>query len=284
MYSIWTSNIGIIDVPCLSTLLRIRGGKVRRKKHGPKPENGMISEGISSFVGHLRSGQLQLSSNAQFPGMTLFENVSVALLGNRTEEFMKTHGKMESNSYITGAGASDKSGAVTLYEKIGLRSSALENEIGEKIANETLSPSLYPPENEDDCSSSGSEDENPEVEMNFCDSIGILPKDDMPTITQKYLQHLIARGNDLAAQLGISDWMKSEELGLLNEVKEEGDSAGSEGPGEQPQYEWVDLNSEVPPGREKAFIKAVCRQILFVRNLPKRITPVRAPYPLFRST
>jgi hypothetical protein len=259
---------------CLSNpVVRIRGGEVRRKA---RPDTGKVSDGISTFVEQLRSGQIKFDSNGSALDFNKFENVSTISQVRTAQEENNKVDAVPPGAFAANAIGQDR--VVSLYERIGLRSSALEEKIGERIANETVSPILDQPDSEDDEISTEDDAENG---PNFCDRIGILPKDDMETIRQKYMQHLISRGNELASQAGAADWLDTDDAALQAATAEGpgGDETGSlsaaGGAGGTPEFEWIDLESEVPAGREKAFVKAVCRQILFVRNLPKKTTPVR---------
>jgi hypothetical protein len=167
---------------------------------------------------------------------------------------------------------------------MGLRSSALDDTIGQRITNESLKQDVPAEADDDDEGSDRPFDLQPNATI--YDKIGVLPNDDLATIEKKYLRFLIARGDQLAAEIGTSDWLDEDDRVQLLAEEAADDTGSTDGgdarsgrEGEGMRRERVDLNSPVPEGEEKAFVKAVCRQILFVRNLPKKITSVRHPPP-----
>ena len=267
--------------PCLN-LLRIRGGKQAKTMN----ECGLIREGISPFVEQLRSGQIIMLGNEQASETTKNENFSIPSDNRRNDSYIGRVNVSNSHTdsshpHVVSVPESYQGGAASLYEQIGLRSSALEEKIGQKIVNETLS-GMVPPSYSDEEETSGDEIDDPEKQPSFLQDI--MPDDDMDTITHKYLAHLRELGNKLGAEAGIPNWMDTDEFNIADSPATEAGGEEEVGDtttkdiehGRDGEFEWVDLNSECPPEREKAFVKAACRQILYVRNLPKTITAVRS--------
>jgi hypothetical protein len=280
------------DRPSAVEILRIRGGKGKGKKRDATQDNqGQVTEGIASFVQHLRSGQLQLGSDvSQVLNISKNADAPSGIDTWRTEPFSRYSNtsrlsSVAMNRVVATPAAADSDasrhepdfagvGSSSLYERMGLRSSALDDTIGQRLANESLNQVEQAESADEEVSS----DKAVDLQSNtsICDRIGVLPNDDMETIERKFLQYLIGRGDQIAAEIGVSDWIDDTDRALLL-AEGPADDGIEAGGANGRRKQWVDLNAEVPPEEEQAFVKAVCRQILFVRNLPKQITGVRAP-------